>query len=81
LNAIVLAVADEEPSARIDRERVNHVEPPGPIPFLPQVFKNFPALSNFKTRASADRGAATGMAITNENVAIGRDGDFGGASN
>ena len=44
LDAVVLAVADEQPPLRIDRERVRHVELARRRPFLPQVLMNLPSL-------------------------------------
>ena len=51
LDAVVLAVADEQTPLRIHGERVRHVELAGPGAFLPHVLMNLPSLANFTMRA------------------------------
>ena len=50
LDAAVGAVADEQPAARIHRERVRHVEVAGARALLPHALMNLPSFVNFTTR-------------------------------
>jgi hypothetical protein len=53
LNPVVLPIADEQPTARIERKRVDAVELAGACALLAPRLENLPFLSNFITRAFA----------------------------
>ena len=81
LNAVVLAIADEQPAARIERQRVRDVEFAGAHPFLAPRLDELAGLVELHDSGVADRRAAAGVSVGDEDVAVRRDATSVGASN
>src|SRR5207237_8929203 len=71
LNAVVLAGADEQPSARVDRNRVRLADLARPRAFLPPLLDERAGAIEFDDAVVL----AVSMAVGDEDVAVGRDDD------
>src|ERR1700674_4275135 len=70
LDSVVLAVADEQPAAGIEGERVDHVEFTWAHAFCAPRLDEFSVLVQLHDSRVADGRAATGVPVANENVAV-----------
>src|SRR3984893_3427034 len=77
LDAVVLTIANEEPAARIERQRVRDVEFPGAHPFLAPRLDELSGFVELHDSGVAARRAAAGVSVGDEDVAVRRDCDLG----
>ena len=70
LNAVVLTIADEHASARIDGERVRDIELARAHAFLAPRLEELSVLVELHDARVADRQAAAGVAVGDEDVAV-----------
>ena len=77
LEPVVLPVADEQPAARVEGDRVRHVELARAHPRLADRRQRLAAPIEPDDARVADGGAAAHVPVGHEDVAVGRHGHFG----